>query len=145
MGRFLGVDFGDRWVGIALSDPSGTFCSPLSVLERKADFFDRVRKLVEEHEVHRIVLGLPRNMDGSLGPKALQVQDFGRKLEELTGVPVETWDERLTTAEALRALRDAGVSPRKRVAKTDKVAAQILLQSYLDAHPRVRPDFETPP
>lgn len=133
MGRYLGMDFGDRRVGIALSDPSGTFCSPLVVLERSPKFFDAVRELVQEHEVDRIVLGLPRNMDGSLGPKALQVQEFGKKLEEAAGVPVETWDERLTTAEAIRALRDAGVSPRKRAGKTDKVAAQILLQSYLDS------------
>ncbi len=120
-------------MGLALSDPSGTFARPLEVLENSPRLFDALREIVRREEVARVVLGLPRNMDGSLGPKARQVQDFKEKLEAELGVDVVLWDERLTTVQAERMLDDAGASRGRRKRTVDKLAAQILLQSCLDA------------
>ena len=132
MGRVLGVDYGSKRIGLALSDLSGLIARPLAVVDGEAELFTLLPRLVEEEEVETVVIGLPRNMDGSLGPKAREVLEFKARLEERTDLPVETWDERLTTVQAERALRDGGLSRGKRGRRVDKVAAQILLQSYLD-------------
>jgi len=132
MGRILGIDYGDRRVGLALSDPSGTLACALDVVEQSPRLWEVLRDVLAREEVERIVLGLPRNMDGTLGPKARQVLAFKEKLEKECGAPVETWDERLTTAEAHEVLTIQGVSRSHRARVVDKVAAQILLQSYLD-------------
>ena len=132
MPRILGIDFGDRRFGLALSDPSGMLASAHLVVEGEEGLRKELSRLFAEEEVERIVLGLPVNMDGTLGPKAKQVLAFKERLEVEWKKPVDTWDERLTTVQAQRSLREGGLSRGQRSARVDKVAAQILLQSYLD-------------
>ncbi len=131
--RTLGIDHGSRRFGLALSDPTGRFSRPLDSVDGEKGLLDRLPKLISDEGVSRIVLGLPRNMDGSLGKKAQEVLKFAALLRERFPVPVDTWDERLTTVQAERHLREAGVSPRRWKGRVDSMAAQILLQSYLDA------------
>jgi putative Holliday junction resolvase len=133
MARVLGIDFGEKRLGLALSDESRTLASPLTVYERKDLQSDLrfLRDLILRYQITEIVLGLPLNMDGSLGPKAQQVLEFKRALEESLKLPVHTFDERLTTAEAERALLEANMSRRKRKAKRDALAAVLILQGYL--------------
>lgn len=133
MGRVLGIDYGDRRVGLALSDPSGTLARPLRVVEVSPRLSEELRAVVRKHSVTGIVLGFPRNMDGSIGPKARQVLEFKAWLERELGLPVDLWDERLSTVQATRILRSAGVSAGRRSGKVDKLAAHLILQSYLDA------------
>jgi conserved hypothetical protein TIGR00250 len=133
MARVLGIDFGEKRLGLALSDESRTLASPLAVYERK-DIQSDLRflsDLIFRYQITEIVLGLPFNMDGSLGPKAQQVLEFKRALEESLKLPVHTFDERLTTAEAERALLEANMSRRKRKARRDALAAVLILQGYL--------------
>lgn len=132
MGRILGIDFGDRWIGLALSDPGGIIASPLDVLDGEAALRDALGRLVREKEIERLVVGLPVNMDGTLGPRAKRTLLFKERLEKEWSLPVDTWDERLTTIQAENALRQGTLSGAKRRMRVDKVAAQILLQSYLD-------------
>jgi putative Holliday junction resolvase len=133
MSRVLGIDFGEKRLGLALSDESRTLASPLAVYERKDLQSDLrfLRDLILRYQITEIVLGLPLNMDGSLGPKAQQVLEFKRALEESLKLPVHTFDERFTTAEAERALLEANMSRRKRKAKRDALAAVLILQGYL--------------
>jgi putative Holliday junction resolvase len=133
MSRVLGIDFGEKRLGLALSDDSRTLASPLAVYERKDLQSDLrfLRDLILRYQITEIVLGLPLNMDGSLGPKAQQVLDFKRALEESLKLPVHTFDERFTTAEAERALLEANMSRRQRKAKRDALAAVLILQGYL--------------
>jgi putative Holliday junction resolvase len=131
--RTLGVDFGGKWFGIALSDAGGTMAYPLEVVRGEEETLRRLPEIIQEKDVGRVVLGLPRNMDGSLGPKAREVLRFADVLRRRLGLPVETWDERLTTLQAERSLREAGVPPRRWGERVNQMAAQILLQSYLDA------------
>ncbi len=133
MGRILGIDFGDRRIGLALSDPTQTLARPFRMLEASSRLDEELRRVVREQSITKIVLGYPRNMDGSVGPKARQVEDFKFRLERELGLPVELWDERLSTAHAERILRAAGVPTRRRTGKVDKLAAHLILQSYLDA------------
>jgi putative Holliday junction resolvase len=133
MSRVLGIDFGEKRLGLALSDESRTLASPLAVYERKDLQSDLrfLRDLILRYQITEIVLGLPLNMDGSLGPKAQQVLEFKRALEESLKLPVHTFDERFTTAEADRALLEANMSRRQRKAKRDALAAVLILQGYL--------------
>lgn len=129
----LGIDYGDRRFGVAISDPSGSIAFPLEVIEGEEALLARLQEIIPDRNVRRIVVGLPLNMDGSFGPKAKQVTEFCDRLQKRTGIPVSSWDERLTTVEAERLLRSAGATLRQRRARVDKVAAQIVLQSFLDA------------
>jgi putative Holliday junction resolvase len=133
MGRVLGVDWGDRWIGLALSDPGGSIAWPLDVLDGADVFWQAIDGLIAGQGIERIVLGIPVNMDGTAGPRARQALALREEIERRTGRPVEAWDERLTTVEAEAWLRRAGLSTRERRDRVDKLAAQILLQSYLDA------------
>lgn len=139
MSRILGIDFGEKRLGLALSDESRTLASPLDVYERtdRERDLEFLRNLVAQYQITEIVLGLPVNMDGSLGPKAEQVLEFKRLLEEHLKLPVSTFDERLTTVEAERVLLQANLSRKKRKAKRDTLAAVLILQGYLQA--RVQP------
>lgn len=130
----LGIDYGDRRVGLALSDELGLMALGLPTLHdlSEPELLAAIRRLVEEREVERIVVGLPRNMDGSLGPQARKVMRFAEKLKPL-GQPVHLVDERLTTERARRTLRDTGLSRTKQRRKVDRMAAQFILQIYLDA------------
>jgi len=129
------VDFGRVRVGLAVSDPDRKFASPLATYERRdrekdAGYF---RKLVVEEQVGALVVGLPIHLSGVEGQKAAEARAFGRWLGETTGLPVVFHDERFTTVEAEAALWDAGLTHKQRKARRDRVAAQILLQAYLDA------------
>jgi len=141
VGRVLGLDIGERWIGVALSDPSGTLASPLtrvSVTSTGATA-EVICQLVNQYEVGRVVAGLPYSMNGSLGKQAQRVQDFLQALSLYLEVPIETWDERLSTVGAEQRMREAGVGKGKRKGKIDAAAATLILQGYLD---RVRSQCE---
>ena len=133
--RIMGLDPGSKRVGVALSDGLGITAQGLTVLNRKphAEFMARVRDLAEEHHVTRIVVGLPRSMDGSLGPEAQRALSLVNELKKHLSVEIVTWDERLSTAAAERALLEANVRRDRRKQVVDKVAAALILQSYLDS------------
>ncbi len=133
MGRILGIDFGERRFGLAISDESRSLASPLAVYERTDPERDLkfLSDLVSQYQITEIVVGLPLNMDGSLGEKAQQVLEFKKLLEGHLKLPVHTFDERLTTAEAERVLLQADLSRKKRKAKRDALAAVLILQGYL--------------
>jgi putative Holliday junction resolvase len=135
VGRVMALDYGDRRIGIALSDPLGVSAQPLLTLERRsrADDFDRLTRLVREHEVSRVVVGLPLGMDGSRGERVRLTELFMERVRKATGLPVEAWDERLTTVQAERALIESDVRRQRRRSVIDQAAAVILLQSWLDA------------
>lgn len=133
-GRVLGIDPGTVRIGLALSDPTGVIAQPLSVLTRRSPAEDMaaLRKLIAEHEVERVVVGLPRMMDGRLDAAAAAAKQFGGELARVTSLPVEYWDERLTTVAAERYLVAQGKRRRRQRADVDRMAAALLLQSYLD-------------
>ena len=122
-------------MGIAISDPSGIIAQPLEFIpaEPFPAFLERLKELILEKEVEMILVGMPRNMDGSYGPAAAKVQEFVAVLKETIAIPVKTWDERLTSAQANRMLVQADVRRKDRKEKVDKAAAAILLQSFLDS------------
>ncbi len=134
--RTLGLDVGDKRIGVALSDPMGILASALTVIERKGDNsdFEVILGLVKEHEVGRIVVGFPRSMDGSIGKQAKKTSTFAEMLSTLTDVPVGMSDERLSTSIADKLLRDVGKNRRQIKKKRDAAAAALILQWYLDAH-----------
>jgi putative holliday junction resolvase len=133
--RILAIDYGTRRIGIALSDELKMIAQPLEYIpaEPVAGFLKRLQELLEQSEVELILVGMPRNMDGTYGPAALKTQEFVESLKSEVGVPIKTWDERLTSAQANRLLIAGGVRRNKRKEKVDKMAAAILLQSYLDS------------
>jgi putative Holliday junction resolvase len=133
--RILALDHGTVRIGVALSDELKMIATPLEYIpaEPLPDFVARLKALVAEKEVELIVVGMPRNMDGSYGPAAEKVRAFVASLTEAIAVPVRTWDERLTSAQANRLLISGGVRRDQRKEKVDKMAAAIILQSYLDA------------
>lgn len=122
-------------MGIAISDPSGMIAQPLEFIpaEPFAAFLQRLKELIHEKEVEMILVGMPRNMDGSYGPAAAKVHEFVAVLKETIAIPIRTWDERLTSAQANRFLLQADVRRKDRKEKVDKAAAALLLQSYLDS------------
>jgi putative Holliday junction resolvase len=134
--RALGIDHGTKRIGIAISDELGIIAQPMEFIpaEPFADFLKRLKEIIREKQVEQLVLGMPRNMDGSYGPAALKVQQFAAVLRDSIAVPLALWDERLTSAQANRLLIQANVRRDKRKEKVDKTAAAILLQSYLDSH-----------
>lgn len=132
--RCLGIDFGSSRIGIAVSDDLGMLAHPLETIPNGPGFLSRLRQIVLEKGVSRIVVGIPRNMDGSYGPAAEKAKLFLSELKsEFAGVQLIAWDERLTTVEAQRLLHAAGRDIKKSRPVIDQVAAQVLLQSYLDS------------
>ena len=132
--RCLGIDFGSSRIGIAISDELGMLAHPLETIPNDSLFLSRLQKIVLEKGISRIVVGIPRNMDGSYGPSAEKAKLFFSQLQsEFPGVQLISWDERLTTVEAQRLLHAAGRDIKKSRAVIDQVAAQVLLQSYLDS------------
>ena len=139
--RVLAIDPGSVRLGLALSDPSGTIAQPLSVLSRRSEREDleALTKLVEQHHIDAIVIGLPRTMDGRLEAAAKEAQQFGQRVGEATKRPVAYWDERLTTVAAERYLIEQGKRRGKRRQEIDRMAATLLLQGYLDYQRRGTP------
>ena len=133
--RILALDPGTVRVGIAVSDELKLIAQPLEFIPAKPfdDFLARLRQLLQEKQVELILVGLPRNMDGSYGPAAEQVREFIAELSGRVTVPIQSWDERLTSVMANRALIHGRVRRAERKRKVDQTAATILLQSYLDA------------
>ena len=133
--RILAIDHGLKRIGIALSDELKMIAQPLEFVpaEPFADLVVRLTDLVQEKEVEVILVGMPRNMNGSYGPAAVKVEEFVAALKSALPVPIKTWDERLTSAQANRILIAGNVRRDKRKQKVDKMAAAILLQSYLDS------------
>ena len=132
-GRFLGLDPGERRIGVAISDATGTIASPVEFVDRKArNHEQRIADLCSEWEVTEIVVGLPLSLDGTEGPAATKSRDFGMFVAELTGLPVSYHDERFTTVTAEQALLEGGVKRRSRTSKRDQVAAAVMLQGFLD-------------
>ncbi|HXR45945.1 MAG TPA: Holliday junction resolvase RuvX [Candidatus Limnocylindrales bacterium] len=132
--RILALDHGTKRVGVAVSDETKTIAQPLEYIpaEPFADFLARLKKLLLEKEIDLVLIGLPRNMDGTYGPAAQKVEAFVAVLRSAITVPIKTWDERLTSAQANRILIQGKVRRDQRKEKVDKMAAAILLQSYLD-------------
>ena len=132
--RWLGIDYGDKRIGLAVSDETGTFASPYRTLSVDQNLVLELQQIWERERISGIVLGLPKNMDGTLGQAAAKAQAFGKKLAvALPAAKIVFWDERLTTIEAQRALHAAGKNVKQSKKIIDQVAAQILLQSYLDS------------
>jgi putative Holliday junction resolvase len=134
MGRVLAIDFGTTRVGAAISDPQAAIASPLEVYERRNDALDagHYRELTREHDVTKVVIGLPVHNSGREGQLARLAREWGRWLASITGLPVAFLDERFTSVEADNLMIESGLKRRKRNALRDKLAAQILLQGYLD-------------
>jgi putative Holliday junction resolvase len=134
--RVLGLDIGQRRVGVALSDPGGTIATPHAVLDASAAIDGRsVVDLVSEWEIGLVVVGIPLSLDGGEGPQAAATREAASRLERRLGVPVVFRDERLSSAEAERRMAEAGLSEKERRNTVDMVAASIILQGYLDTHP----------
>lgn len=135
--RILALDHGTKRIGVAVSDELKLIATPLEFIpaEPFAAFLERLKQILREKEVELVLIGLPRNMDGSYGPAALKVQAFVAVLRDAITIPVQTWDERLTSAQANRFLLEGNVRREDRKQKVDKMAAAILLQSWLDSRP----------
>jgi putative Holliday junction resolvase len=133
--RVLALDHGSKRIGLAISDELGVIAQPLEFVlaEPFAAFLARLKDILRERQVEQLLVGMPRNMDGSYGPAALKVQEFIAVLRESVTVPIQTWDERLTSVQANRVLIAGNVRRGKRRERVDQTAAAILLQSYLDS------------
>jgi putative pre-16S rRNA nuclease len=132
--RLLGIDHGDSRIGLAISDELGSFAHPYRTLQAGARVLDEIRAIVERVQISGIIIGFPKNMDGTLGPAAAKVKCFGDQLAQaLPTIKIIFWDERLTTREAQRALHAAGKNAKQSKKMIDQVAAQILLQNYMDS------------
>ena len=138
--RILGVDLGRRRVGVAVSDPTGLIASPLTVVEVRGikDAVRRVLEICREQQAERVVVGLPVTLGGELGPQAREVLEFVEALRRESPVPVETWDERLSTVGATRLLRAGGHDTRSMRGRVDAAAAAFMLQGYLDSRRQTR-------
>jgi putative Holliday junction resolvase len=136
--RILGIDLGEKRVGLALSDPLGITAQGLETLlvKNKKDVVAGIAAVCKKHEVIEIVIGLPVNMNGSFGPKAQEVQTLIPVLEKITGVPVCSWDERLTSRQAGRLMIDEGLSRQKQRKNSDRMAATLILQNFLESKRR---------
>ncbi len=140
--RALGIDLGERRIGVAVSDAEGRVATPITVIERSGSRnrdHQRISELVAEYEAGVVVVGLPLSLDGSAGPAAQAAEQEVGELEAALAVPVLTHDERFTTAIAERALAESGLSGKARRQRVDMVAASVILQSWLDAPERKSP------
>ena len=135
--RLMGLDYGSKTVGVAVSDPLGLTAQGVETVWRKQEHtlrqtLARIEELISEYQVERSVLGYPKNMNNTIGERAVKSLEFKEKLEKRTGLPVVMWDERLTTAEAERTLMETGVRRENRKQYLDQMAAVLILQGYLD-------------
>jgi putative Holliday junction resolvase len=132
--RILALDHGSKRIGVAISDEMGIIAQPLEYLDATPleDFLKRLKAIVDSRKVEEVLVGVPRNMNGTYGPAAEKALEFAAVLKGALGIPIKTWDERLTTVQANRALIETGTRREKRKERVDQTAAAILLQSYLD-------------
>jgi putative Holliday junction resolvase len=128
----MGLDYGDRTIGVAVSDALYLTAQGVTTIRRSADEWRALEQLVREYEISEIVLGYPRNMNGSYGPRAQKTQEFAERLKSAFQLPVHLWDERLTTVAAERSLLEGDVSRKKRKQVIDKLAAVLILQGFLE-------------
>ena len=143
--RILAIDYGSARIGLALSDPTGTLARPLPFVSAKADskLAREIAELAKKNEVHLLLLGLPRNMDGSSGEAAIKVHAFAGALAQATTIPLKLIDERLSTVQASRQLQESGKNTRNQRGRIDSEAACVVLQGYLDSQqsfPLLPPD-----
>jgi len=133
--RVLGLDYGERRIGVAVSDELGWTASAVGTVERTGDDgeFRRIAEMAQQYQADVIVVGLPVNMDGTLGPGAEKCKAFAERLRQTLNMPVQLWDERLTTVTAERTLIEAGMGRSKRKRVVDRLAAAVMLQHYLDS------------
>lgn len=134
----MGLDLGDKTIGISMSDEMGWTAQGLEVIRRKQESpeadLERLDQLIKEYQVEKVIVGLPKNMNGTIGPRGELCKEFGRSLQERTGIPIQMRDERLSTVAAERILISADVSRKKRKQVIDKMAAVIILQGFLDSN-----------
>lgn len=132
--RILGLDVGSKTIGVAISDPLGWTAQGITTIKRtkKEQDIEEIRKICKEYSVESIVVGLPKNMNGSIGDSGERVIEFSEKIKEALDLKVEMWDERLTTVAAHKAMIEADLSRGKRKKIVDKIAAIYILQGYLD-------------
>lgn len=141
--RILGIDFGDRHIGLALSDPLGMIAQPLETYvwkDRKADNAPYFRKLVQDRGIGKIILGMPLRMDGTPGTRAEKTREFAVWLKGVTGLAVEFWDERLTTKQATAIMHEQGVKEKDRRSAVNQISAALILQAYLNGQETEAPD-----
>ena len=133
--RILGLDLGNRTIGVAVCDPLGYTAQGITTIRRKNEEIDieELKKICDQYTVEKIVLGFPKNMNGTVGPQGEKVIAFSEKLKEIFSFDIVLWDERLTTVAATRAMLEADMSRSKRKEIVDKVAATYILQGYLDS------------
>lgn len=134
--RVLGIDYGEKRIGVAISDPLGITAQglPTIVYSNVQEVLQKIMAIVSEKGVGVIVVGLPKHMNNSLGESARAVLSFGERLEKYVGIPVKTIDERLSTVRAHRAMLEGNLSRKQRRGRVDMIAAQLILQNYLDSH-----------
>ena len=135
--RLMGLDLGSKTVGVAVSDPLLNVAREVEIIRRKEEnklrqTLARIEELIVEYDVKEIVLGLPKNMDGSEGDRAKLSLEFKDKLERRTGLPVHMWDERLTTVEAIEIMDADGIKPQDREKYVDMIAARVILEGYME-------------
>ncbi|MCS1350263.1 Holliday junction resolvase RuvX [Mechercharimyces sp. CAU 1602] len=133
--RILALDIGEKRVGVAISDPMGWTAQGLEVVQRAPDdqWLERIQQVITDYEVEKIVIGLPRNMDGTIGPRGEACKELGEHVQQRFQLPVVMWDERLSTVAVERTLISADMSRKKRKKVVDQLAASWILQGYLDA------------
>ncbi|HBW12532.1 MULTISPECIES: Holliday junction resolvase RuvX [Proteiniclasticum] len=132
--RYIGLDVGDRTIGVAVSDPLNYTAQGITTVRRKSleKDLENLHEIFDSYEIQEIIVGLPKNMNGTIGPQAEKAMEFGAVLEKEFGLTVVFWDERLTTMAATRAMLEADMSRKKRKGLVDKIAATYILQGYLD-------------
>lgn len=140
MMRSLGLDIGDKRIGVALSDSGGILASPFTIIDRRDEKQDieAIIDIIDQNKVKQVVVGLPRSMNGSIGKQAEKVKSFVQSLSNKTQVPIEFRDERLTTVSAKRLIRATSTKKTRRKARDDAVAAALILQGYLDEGHKTR-------
>ena len=136
--RIIGLDYGTKTVGVALSDALGITAQPVETITRKEEnklrkTYARIEAIIEENDVEKIVVGLPKNMNNTVGERAIACEEFAKNLERRTGLEVIMWDERLSTVSAHKAMMEAGIRREDRGNYVDSIAAAIILQGYLDS------------
>lgn len=134
MSRILGIDFGERRIGLALSDALGITAQGLPTLDTKKtkDIFTHLENIIKDKNVTKVVVGMPKNMNGTIGPKGIEVKKFIQELIKKTKIDVIPWDERLTSIQSLKAMREMGTK-QKHKEVVDRISATLILQSYLDS------------